>query len=58
MAEYVTSSELDKKLDEVKADVEKLPTRYEVRFLILAAFIASQLVPATDIAKAAIGAIP
>ena len=43
---YVTNEELKNELD-------KLPSRWEVRFLILAGFIASQVVPASDIARAA-----
>lgn len=39
---------------ELKAELDKLPTRWEVRFLILAGFIASQVVPASDVARAAV----
>lgn len=38
---------------ELKEELEKLPSRWEVRFLILAGMIANQLVPVADIAKAA-----
>lgn len=48
---YVTNSELDAKLD-------KLPSRWEVRFLILAGMIASQVVPAADVAHAAVRMLP
>lgn len=48
---YVTNEEL-------KEELRKLPTRWEVRFLILAGMIAAQVLPATDIARAAIGMIP
>jgi hypothetical protein len=48
---YVTNAELDAKLD-------KLPSRWEVRFLILAGMIASQVVPASDVAHAAIRMLP
>jgi hypothetical protein len=47
---YVTLRDLDDKL-------EKVPTRWEVRFLILAGMIAGQIVPAVDIAHAAIRAV-
>lgn len=45
--QFITNAEL-------KAELEKLPTRWEVRFLILAGFIGAQLVPAADIAQAAL----
>lgn len=45
---FVTLTELDHKLD-------KLPTRWEVRFLILVAFVGSQLIPAGEVARAAVG---
>lgn len=43
---YITREELNGKLD-------KVPTRWEVRFLILIGFIGAQLVPAADVAQAA-----
>lgn len=49
---FVTNSELDSKLDKL---LEKVPTRWEVRFLILAAVVATQIIPAKDVASAAIG---
>jgi hypothetical protein len=48
---YITNKEL-------KDELDKLPSRWEVRFLILAGMIAAQVVPAADIAKAAVGFIP
>jgi hypothetical protein len=42
---YVTNAEL-------KAELDKLPTRWEVRALILAVVVANQVVPVSDIAKA------
>lgn len=48
---YVTLTELDEKLDTIRKEI---PTRWEVRFLILAGMIAAQVVPGSDIAKAAI----
>lgn len=48
--QHVTHAELDAKLNQ-------LPTRWEVRFLILAGMIASQVIPAADIARAAVGGI-
>lgn len=45
---YVTLTELDHKLD-------KLPTRWEVRFLIVVAVVGAQLIPAGEVARAAIG---
>jgi hypothetical protein len=39
---------------ELKEELERLPSRWEVRFLILAGMIASQVIPATDIARAAV----
>jgi len=44
---FVTNAELKEELD-------KLPTRWEVRFLILAGLIAGQVIPGIDIAHAAI----
>jgi hypothetical protein len=44
---FVTNAELKEELD-------KLPTRWEVRFLVLAALLANQFVPVADIAKAVI----
>ena len=44
---YVTNAEL-------KVEIDKLPTRWEVRFLILAAIIGSQVLPISDVAKAMI----
>lgn len=44
--QYVTNADLDKKLEEK-------PSRYEVRFLILLAVIANQILPTVDVAKAA-----
>ena len=37
---------------DLKDALEKLPTRWEVRTLILAAVIANQFVPVADVAKA------
>lgn len=48
---YVTTAEL-------KAEIEKIPTRWEVRFLIALAVVANQIVPAGDIARAALEVIP
>lgn len=48
---YVTNAELDAKLD-------KLPSRWEVRFLILAGMIGAQFVPAVDVVHAATHALP
>lgn len=39
---YVTTNEL-------KAEIDKLPTRWEVRFLILAAVIGGQFVPSVSL---------
>lgn len=47
---YVTNAEL-------KDEIDKLPTRWEVRFLILAAIIASSVLPTADLAHAAAKAI-
>jgi hypothetical protein len=44
---YVTLSELDAKLD-------KVPTKYEVRFLIVAAMVGAQLIPVNEAANAAL----
>ena len=44
---YVTLDELDHKLD-------KLPGRWEVRFLVLAGMGLAQILPAQDIAQAAL----
>ena len=43
---YVTLAELDQKLD-------KMPTRWEMRFLIVVGFFGSQFVPLNEVAKAA-----
>ena len=37
---------------ELKAEIDKLPTRWEVRFLILAAIVGSQLLPVAGVANA------
>ncbi len=44
--------------EELKAELDKLPTRWEVRFLIVAGLIAAQVLPAADIARAAVELIP
>ena len=44
---FVTLKELDEKL-------ERLPTRFEVRFLILAGLLASRFIPVDDAAQAAL----
>jgi hypothetical protein len=44
--------------EELKDELSKLPSRWEVRFLILAGMIAAQVVPAADIARAAVGILP
>lgn len=49
---YVTLAELDHKLDALEA---KVPSRWEVRFLIVAGLIAAQLIPVNEAAQAAIG---
>lgn len=51
---YVTNEELDRKLEKVDEKIDRLPTIWQVRFLILAGLIASQLIPAQDFAHAAI----
>ena len=48
---FVTNAEL-------KAELEKLPTRWEVRFLIVAGMIGAQFAPVHDAANAAIQALP
>ena len=45
--QYVTLIELDRKLD-------KGPTRWEVRFLILVGFIGANFIPVDEAAQAAI----
>jgi hypothetical protein len=55
---YVTNKELKDEIDQVRAEIVKLPTRWEVRFLILAGIIASQVIPTAEIASAAIGWLP
>lgn len=52
---YVTNEELKQEISELKAT---MPTRWEVRFLIVVGLIAAQVLPASDIARAAIGAFP
>jgi len=44
---YVTNKELKDGLDEK-------PSRYEVRFLIVLAIVANQILPSVDIAQAAL----
>lgn len=43
---------------ELKDELEKLPSRWEVRFLIVAGMVASQIIPAADIAHAAVRILP
>lgn len=47
--QYVTMRELDDKLNSM---------RWEVRFLIVVAIIANQVLPTADVARAAINAVP
>jgi hypothetical protein len=47
---YVTNAELSEQL-------EKVPTRWEVRTLILGAVVASQLIPTVEIANAALSLV-
>lgn len=47
--DFVTMRDLDAKLDKL---------RWEVRFLILAGLVAGQVLPAQDVARAAIGVLP
>lgn len=44
--------------EELKQELDKLPSRWEVRFLILAGMIAGQVIPAADFAKAAVSLLP
>lgn len=44
---FVSNAELEERL-------EKIPTRWEVRALVLGALIASQIVPPGEVARAAI----
>jgi hypothetical protein len=54
----VTRAELAAHIVSIDERLQRTPTRWEVRFLILAGFIASQLVPTGDIARAALALIP
>lgn len=54
----VTRSELAQAIVSIDAKLEKVPTRWEVRFLIVVGFLGAQLVPAGDIAKAALSSLP
>ena len=45
--DYVTLRDLEERL-------AKLPTRWEVRFLILVGIIGSQVLPVSDVAQAAL----
>ena len=47
---YVTNKEL-------KDELDKIPTRWEVRFLIVASIIATRIIPASDLAHAAVKAV-
>lgn len=47
MNDFVTRTELNGKLD-------KLPSRWEVRFLILAGLLANQFIPVDEVARAAL----
>lgn len=50
---YVTRAELGAHLDGIEHRLERTATKWEVRFLILAAFIGGQLVP-QDVTQAAL----
>lgn len=52
---WVSNQELKDELDELK---KTMPTRWEVRFLIVAGLIAAQVLPASDIARAAVEMLP
>lgn len=40
--------------EQLERELKKLPTRWEVRFLILIGFFGSQFVPLNEVAKAAV----
>ena len=48
---YVTLAELDQKLDKLE---QRLPSRWEVRFLIVAGLAVAQVLPADEMAQAAL----
>ena len=54
----VTRTELAQHIVSIDERLEKVPSRWEVRFLILAGFIGAQLIPAGDIARAAVQVLP
>ena len=53
---YVTTGELDKKLDKIDARIDKLPTVKHVQFLVLSAVVASQVIPGLGVIHQALPA--
>ena len=51
---FVTMQQLDEKLEKLE---RKVPSRWEVRFLILAGMAAANFLPAREVANAAISLI-
>lgn len=50
---------LEAKVDDIKAELERRPTRWEVRFLVVVSAAAvSQLIPLGDVGQAAMQAVP
>ena len=54
----VTRAELAQHIVSIDEKLEKVPSRWEVRTLILVGIIGAQLVPAGDIARAAVQILP
>jgi hypothetical protein len=57
MTDYVTSGELAAKVEaaeaKLEAKIDKLPGRWEVRFLVLIGLMGAQFVPVAEVAQAA-----
>lgn len=51
---YVTTGELDRKLDKLDERIDKLPTVKHVQFLVLSAVVASQIIPGLGVVNQAV----
>jgi hypothetical protein len=54
----VTRSELAQAIVSIDAKLERIPSRWEMRFTILAGLVGAQMLPVSDIAQAALSALP
>ena len=55
---HITRAELAAHIARIDDKLANVPTRFEVRFLIVVAFVAGSFMPAADVARAALEMIP